>query len=212
MRLNPILSSVPYYANIIDPNMNSIDSKKIRNSFLTFRTSSKPGSVEGINADFVSLDEYDRVPAQSVQSAENSMSSSNFHIFRRWSTPTAPNIGIHDLFVHSDQMEYMHKCAHCGYWNLMSYDDYIEGSPDKGGNILLMNPDGIDPKGRTVQPGTFQYVCRKCGKPLDRWYNGSWVQQYPSRTQGMTGTRGYHISQLNAVWVNTRAQTFGYGQ
>ena len=57
MRLNPILSSVPYYANIIDPNMNSIDSKKIRNSFLTFRTSSKPGSVEGINADFVSLDE-----------------------------------------------------------------------------------------------------------------------------------------------------------
>lgn len=48
MRLNPVLDSVPYYKNIVDPNMNSIDSKKIRNSFLTFRTSSKPGAVEGI--------------------------------------------------------------------------------------------------------------------------------------------------------------------
>ena len=57
MRLNPVLDGTPYYRTIIDPNMNSIDSKKIRNSFLSFRTSSKPGAVEGINADFVSLDE-----------------------------------------------------------------------------------------------------------------------------------------------------------
>ena len=57
MRLNPVLDSVPYYQGIVDQNMNSIDSKKIRNSFLTFRTSSKPGSVEGINADYVALDE-----------------------------------------------------------------------------------------------------------------------------------------------------------
>ena len=57
MRLNPVLEGTPYYKSIIDPNMNSIDSKKIRNSFLSFRTSSKPGAVEGINADFVSLDE-----------------------------------------------------------------------------------------------------------------------------------------------------------
>jgi len=56
MRLNPILEGVPYFKSIVDPNMNSIDSKKIRNSFLTFRTSSKPGSVEGINADAVFLD------------------------------------------------------------------------------------------------------------------------------------------------------------
>ena len=152
------------------------------------------------------------MPSQSVQSAENSMSSSTFKIFRRFSTPSAPNVGIHDLYTHSDQMEYLHKCAHCGYWNLLSYEDYVDGSPDQGGNIMLLNPDGIDPKGRTVQPGTFQYVCRKCGKPLDRWYNGSFVAKYPDRTLGMTGTRGYRLSQMNCVWINTRVQTFGYGQ
>lgn len=48
MRLNPVLDSTPYYHSIIDANNNSIDSKRIRNSFLTFRTSSKPGAVEGI--------------------------------------------------------------------------------------------------------------------------------------------------------------------
>ena len=57
MRLNSVLESNPYYKSVINPNINSIDVKQIRNSFLTFRTSSKPGSVEGVNADMVLLDE-----------------------------------------------------------------------------------------------------------------------------------------------------------
>lgn len=122
----------------------------------------------------MALDEYDRVPVQSVQSAQNSMSSSNFKMMRRFSTPTAPNVGIHDLFVHSDQMEYMHKCTHCGHWNLMSYEDYKDDGT--GGNIMLMDKSGIDLAGRTVRPGTYQFVCQKCGKPLDRWYNGMWIK------------------------------------
>lgn len=97
-------------------------------------------------------------------------------------------------------MEYLHKCSHCGYWNLLDYSDYTGG--DNSGNIKQVNPDGVDTLARTVQPGTFQFVCKKCGKPLDRWYNGSFVAKYPNRTANMTGTRGYRLSQLNCVWIS----------
>lgn len=204
-RLDPVLQ-LPYYRAIIDPNMNSINAKRIRNSNMSFRTSSKPGSVEGLNVDMVSIDEFDRANIQAIQSAENSMSSSKFKVSRKWSTPTAPNVGIHDLFVHSDQMEYIHKCQHCGYWNLLNYADYVDdGDPHSGGNIRLLNPAGINLAARAVIPGTYQFVCAKCGKPLDRWYNGTWAARYPSRTQDTNGTRGYHISQMNAVWITADA-------
>src|SRR5690606_38244761 len=49
-----------------------------------------------------------------------------------------------------------------------------------------------------IEDGTFIFVCAKCRKPLDRWYNGEWVAKYPNRKE----IRGYHISQLNAVWIS----------
>lgn len=57
----------------------------------------------------------------------------------------------------------------------MSFEDYSDEGIDKGGNILLLNPDGVDPIAKTVVPGSYQYVCKKCGRPLDRWYNGMWI-------------------------------------
>ena len=63
----------------------------------------------------------------------------------------------------------------------MTYSDYNELDPSKSGNILTVNPDGIDYRALTVRPGTFQFVCSKCGKPLDRWYNGAWVKVCSSR-------------------------------
>lgn len=106
-------------------------------------------------------------------SAEQAMSSSKYKIFNRWSTPTLPQTGIHRLFEQSDQHWYLHKCEKCNHYNQMSFEDYSDEGIDKGGNILLLNPDGVDPIAKTVVPGSYQYVCRKCGRPLDRWYNGA---------------------------------------
>ena len=52
-----------------------------------FRTSSTPKALEGVDIDYLSLDEYDRVPSSSESSAMESMSSSPFKVIRRWSTP-----------------------------------------------------------------------------------------------------------------------------
>ena len=153
-----------------------------------------------IDTDYIALDEYDRANNLADASAEQSMSSSKYKIFNRWSTPSLPNTGIHRLFEQSDQNWYMHKCDRCNYYNQMSYEDYDSSSIEAGGNILEVNPDGVDHLALTVVPGSFQYVCKKCGKPLDRWYNGQWIPKYPDRAQGDQGIKGYMISQLNAVW------------
>lgn len=86
-RLNPVLQQ-GYYSTIIDNDVDSLERKKIRDTFVFFRSSSKGGAVEGIDIDYVSMDEYDRVPAAAEISAMESMASSPFKIVRRWSTPT----------------------------------------------------------------------------------------------------------------------------
>lgn len=127
------------------------------------------------------------------ESALESMASSKFKVRRRFSTPTTPDYGIDDLFQHSDKKYYLHKCTHCNHWNKMTYKDV-----EDGGNIHLKNPSGYKELTREVEDGTFEYVCQKCKRPLDRWYNGSWVAEN-SEVKSMSG---YLISQMNAVWIN----------
>ncbi|UGO47623.1 terminase large subunit [Bacillus phage vB_BanH_McCartney] len=188
-RINPLLEQ-GYYATISDPKIDSLEKKKIRNSFMLFRSSSKGAAVEGVDIDYLSLDEYDRVNASAEISAMESMSSSQFGVLRRWSTPTVPNYGIHELYDQSDQHVYMHKCDHCGFRQQMDYEK----------NIECMDETGVDVLAKTVKDGTFRFICQKCGKTLDRWYNGEWVAAYPDRTVNNQGTRGYLITQMNAVW------------
>jgi predicted esterase YcpF (UPF0227 family) len=190
-RLNPLLNA-GYYATITDSKMDSLEKKKIRDAFLLFRSSSKGAAVEGIDVDYVSLDEYDRVTAGAEISAVESMTSSQFHILRRWSTPTVPDFGIHALFNQSDQRVYMHKCDHCGTRQQMDYEK----------NIECLDEDGVDVLAKTVKDGTFRFICSNCGKALDRWYNGEWVAAFPNRTLNNQGVRGYLITQMNAVWIS----------
>ncbi len=54
-RLDPLLEK-GYYSTLVNKDYNSLKSKRIRNSTLYFRTSSKAGSVEGVDIDYLSLD------------------------------------------------------------------------------------------------------------------------------------------------------------
>lgn len=201
-RINPLLEK-GYYGEIADKRMDSNNVKRIRDSIIYFRTSSKSSALEGIDIDLMMLDEYDHVNPSAEQSAIESMSSSKYKIANRWSTPTIGDMGISRLYDRSDQYNYLHKCGGCNYWNLMSYKDYDPNNLENSGNKLLLNPEGVDRLAKTVVEGSYQYVCQKCGKPLDR-FNGEaeWVPKYPSRTQGGRGIRGYFISQLNAAWLS----------
>ncbi|MCP6122359.1 phage terminase large subunit family protein, partial [Klebsiella pneumoniae] len=91
------------------------------------------------------------------------------------------------LYKQSDQWFYGYDCEHCGHFNEMKYADYKPDDLENSGNVLLVNPDGIDEMAKTVQDGTYQYVCQKCGKPLDRWYSGRWSCKHAERTENNKG-------------------------
>lgn len=189
-RLKPEFETGGYYSGLVDLKHGmSMEQIKIRDSTITFRTSSQGSSMEGLKTDLVSLDEYDRLDPLAEQSAIQSMSSSQYQLLRRWSTPTSPHYGIHKLFEQSDQRLWTHKCPHCGYEQVLDYEK----------NIKLVNKDGIDLIGKRVAEGTYMYVCQKCGKPLDRWYDGFWDITAPG-----DGSRshGYSISQMDCVWIS----------
>lgn len=190
-RLNPLLDT-GYYGTLVDKANDSLKKKKIRNSFLLFRSSSKGAAVEGIDIDYLSMDEYDRVAPSAEISATESMTSSAFHVLRRWSTPTVPDYGIHALYNQSDQLVYMHKCERCGHRQQMDYEL----------NLECLDEEGVDVVAKTVKDGTFRFICQHCKKPLDRWYNGEWVAKYPDRTLNNQGTRGYLITQMNFVGIS----------
>lgn len=77
-----------YYASLVDKaHEMSQEQMKIRNSTLIFRSSSKAGSLEGIDADMFAMDEYDHIDSTAEQSALEAMSSSKYGFMRRWSTP-----------------------------------------------------------------------------------------------------------------------------
>lgn len=186
-RIRPEFENGYYRSLIKDPKTMTMKGMKIRDSELTFRTASNGGSLEGLHVDYTALDEYDRISPLAEQSAIQSMESSKYKFLRRWSTPTTEGYGIHKLFQESDQRRWVIKCTHCGYEQVMDYNK----------NIALVNKDGIDTIGKVVQPGTYQFICQKCHRPLDRWYSGQWVAMKPGK-----GRRtGFAISQLDAVWI-----------
>lgn len=187
-RMNPVLENNDYFKTILDKNMNSIEVKKIRDSFMMFRSAWGGALGEGADIDFLAFDEYDRMSDGVELAFQESMKSSAFGLLRRWSTPTIPGRGINLQFGKSDQNFYMHKCEKCNHWQILSMED----------NIIQVKPNGVNLLTDEVEDGTFAFVCAKCSQPLDRWYNGSWVAKYPDRK----GIRGYHISQLNAVWIS----------
>lgn len=186
-RLNPVFDSNAYFKSILDKNMDSIEVKRIKDSFALFRSAWGGALGEGADIDYLSFDEYDRMADNVELAFQESMKSSAYGWLRRWSTPTIPGRGVDLQFQKSDQQFYMHKCERCNHWQIINVED----------NIIQLNTNGVNLITDEIENGTFDFVCAKCNKSLDRWYNGEWVAKHPERK----GIRGYHISQLNAVWI-----------
>ena len=60
-----------YYKTLKSDKTFSMNKMAIRDSILFFRTSSKGASMEGVDCDYIGLDEYDRLDPLSEQSAIN---------------------------------------------------------------------------------------------------------------------------------------------
>lgn len=187
-RIEPVLESSEYFRNIVDQNLNSVSTKKFRDSFLFMRSGWSGALGEGVDADFFACDEYDRMKEGVELSFQEGLKSSKYGLMRRWSTPTLPGRGINGVFQQSDQRRYIHTCQHCGCKQFLTFED----------NVIQIKPNGVNNVTQEVEDGTFIIGCKKCKKELDRWAIGEWVAQYPSIKE----IRGYHISQMDAVWIS----------
>ena len=187
-RIAPVFQGSKYFQGLIDKEVNSVSTKKILNSYLFMRSGWGGALGEGADVDHLDIDEYDRLKEGVELAFQEGLKSSKWGLMRRWSTPTIPGRGINALFQKSDQMRYIHTCPHCGHKQFLTFED----------NIIQVKPHGINTVTQEIEDGTFIVGCKKCKKELDRWAIGEWVAQYPSIKE----TRGYHISQIDAVWIS----------
>lgn len=188
-RISPIFTESAYLQSRLDPKMNNVRLKKLVNGSVMFLRSAWGSALgEGADIDLLGLDEYDRMKDGVELAFRESMKSSRFGLMRRWSTPTIPGRGIDLLFQKSDQRFYHHKCEKCNTWQVLNIEE----------NIVQVNPDGVDVVTEQILDGTYIFICSKCQQALSRWGKGEYVALYPSRKE----LRGYHISQLDAVWIN----------
>lgn len=191
-RITPIFQDSAYLASRLDPKLNNVRLKKLTNGSALFLRSAWGSALgEGVDIDLLGLDEYDRMADGIELAFQESMKSSKYHLLRRWSTPTIPGRGVDLLFGKSDQRYYMHKCDRCGEWQVLTLED----------NIIQINPNGVDEINEQIKDGTYRFICKKCKKPLNRANMGEYVAKFPERHE----IRGYHISQLDAVWITADA-------
>lgn len=183
-RINPVLAA-PYFQQFLDTSVSSIAIKKIGNSFLFLRSGWEGAMGEGIDIDMLCSDETDRQSPEALHSYAEGLDSSKYHLLRRWSTPTIPGRGVNSLISQSDDRRYFHTCPHCGERQCLNLDE----------NVIQVKSYDLNGE---IPDGTFIIGCKKCKKPLDRWRLGEWVAKRPS----VKDIRGYHISQLDAVWIS----------
>src|SRR3990167_529882 len=176
-KVNPMLQRNPSLAALVKSTDNK-SLKQVGDRFIYFKGAFHRGEAVSTTADLVIADEFDISDQAVLTTYESRLQASKYAWFWRFSNPTIPGFGVHELFQESDQMTWFVTCPHCGYeW----YMEFERGE----------RSHHVD-----VEKGI--YACGKCLKemPDDDRQSGRWIARYPNRTR-----RGYHISQLIVPWV-----------
>jgi len=178
-RVDPMINNSPYLKDkkgLPD----STHAKRIGNSYIFFMELSVEPRMQP--ADMLIVDEVDLSDQVYMSTAQNRLDASRWKIQFFLSTPTVSNWGIHNMYMHSDQRQWMVKCPKCNHRQVMEWEQNIRvvGNPS--------NPDKVF------------YGCAKCSAviTIQDMQSGEWVAQRPSMSEEHIG---YHISQI----VNTPA-------
>jgi hypothetical protein len=190
-RVDPAIDGSEYISSFCPPNIrvrNVYQKAFLPTSSNLFMVSAwESGLGEGMSADMLCFDEYDRMQDDVETAFSEAISASKYKLLRRFSTPTTPNRGVAKLYNISTQHRYFHKCDHCGEWQYLTFED----------NLVLVNPQGVNEALQTIEDGSYKIVCKKCKKELNRMGMGKWIASYENRD-----IVGYHISQLDCPWIS----------
>lgn len=163
--------------------VDSVNLKQISDRFIYYRGAFSDVEAISISADLVVADEYDRSDQNVLITYQSRLQASKWGYYWKFSNPSIPGYGVHELFQNSDQKHWFVTCSHCGHEWFMDFERDDE-----------LKPHYID-------QDSLIYACGSCHKELsdaDR-RNGRWIAKFPGKER-----RGYHISQLFMPWVSAK--------
>lgn len=154
----------------------STRAKKIGNSYIFFMELSVEPRM--MPADALYVDEVDLSDPKYMATAQNRLDASKWKLNYFFSTPSLPNYGIHGLYLKSDQRQWMVKCPHCGYDQVLDWDKNIRYT------------------GLESNPTKVFYGCQACDEEItmrDIQLQGRWIAGKPALSEESIG---FHVSQL----------------
>lgn len=161
---------------------NAVGFKQVGQSYLYLRGGQTVENLTSFPADFIVLDEFDRLPEAAPALARRRMNASVVGREIDISTPTIPGFGIHAAWLLSDQREY--EQAHsCGAGLVFDFFEHVTV------NGYAWEDWRYWPAER-INVSTVQLICPSCGDPVtedERTAPGRWV----ARQEGSDLTRGY---------------------
>ena len=178
-RVDPLIEDNPDSIGKLLKNTDSINIKRIRNTFFYFRGMTSRVGLKSVPADRIIFDELDEAPQNAVDMAMERMGHSEYKEVLMLSNLTLPDYGIDKAFQETDQRYWLLKCEKCGEYTCLE-----DNFPDC---LVTVN-------GRVIR------ACQRCKAELNPSI-GQWVAKRPS----ITDKRGRHYSQLFSHFISPAA-------
>lgn len=178
-KVNPMIDRNPVIRDIVK-GTDSTSLKQVGDRWIYFRGAFHKGEAISTTADLVVSDEHDISDQGVLTIYQSRLQASEYGYFWRFSNPTLPGFGVHELWQESDQMHWFVTCPHCKHEWYMGFErDDIE-------------------KNHYVDRERLIYACGACHGEIDTTsrQNGEWVQKYPENAPRVehsenVGRRGY---------------------
>ena len=168
-----------------DSEFDDVGFKQVGDSYLYLRGAWSVEALLSFPADLLIFDEYDRMDAAAVELGRKRVRQSEVKREMFVSTPTFPEVGIHALYLASDQHVWEVKCSKCKAFNELDYfrDVRADGQPYEVWR---------DWTKQAVAAAKWSVACPGCRAAIDRFGQGRWRMLHPE----ITTLRGYHIPAL----------------
>lgn len=155
--------------------------KQFGDRFVYYRGAFSEKEAISISADLLVGDEFDRCDQNVLNTYRSRLNASDWGAYWKFSNPSIPGFGVHELYQDSDQMHWLITCHRCNHATFIDWQESQE-------------------KNHFVDMETPAYRCGNCKRVLtnaDR-ANGDWRPFRPENTK----RRGYWLNQMMAPWVS----------
>lgn len=183
-RFEKSVAFTPYYAELKKKDdetgkrkTESMSLKDIAKGTIAFVGSNSAAPFTEFPADTLVIDEYDQCNFDNLYMAEERLSHSDLKRKISVSQPTIQEIGIHSLWLKSNQQEWYIK-HDCGKWINPDFFTHVVKRNDNG-DYLLKDSEWSEESNRDIFP-----ICEYCNKPFNRYSDGEWVVNHQSNISG----------------------------